>query len=120
MSSISKAKMNGHLIRSVFILANIISYWGLLPWLFLLAAKHIDQLLKLPVLPIKAGIGIGAVSLFLGIVISLWATVTLYLRGNGFPIALLPPFRLVREDHTLSRVTLSILPLLSIFLDGEP
>jgi len=96
--------MNGHLIRSVFILANIIAYWGLLPWLFLLAAKHIDQLLKLPVLPTKAGIGIGAVSLFLGIVISLWATVTLYLRGNGFPIALLPPFRLVREGpYSLSR-----------------
>jgi len=104
MPSIPKTKMNSHLIRSVFILANIISYWGLLPWLFLLAAKHIDQLLKLPVLPTKAGIGIGAVSLFLGIVISLWATVTLYLRGNGFPIALLPPFRLVGEGpYSLSR-----------------
>lgn len=96
--------MNGHLIRSVVILANIISYWGLLPWLFLLAAKRIDQLLKLPVLPAETAIGIGVLSLFLGIVISLWATVTLYLRGNGFPIALLPPSRLVREGpYSLSR-----------------
>ncbi len=104
MFGIAKVKMNGHLIRSVVILANIISYWGLLPWLFLLVAKRIDQLLKLPVLPTETAVGIGVLSLFLGIVISLWATIALYLRGNGFPIALLPPSRLVREGpYSLSR-----------------
>jgi len=104
MFGMARLKMNGHLIRSVVILANIISYWGLLPWLFLLGAERIDQLLKLPVLPAETAVGIGVLSLFVGIVISLWATVALYLRGNGFPIALLPPSRLVREGpYSLSR-----------------
>jgi len=88
----------------MFILVNLIGYWGLLPWLLGVAATKIDRVLKLPLLPVGAGLGIGCLSLAIGVGASLWIAVALYLKGGGFPIALLPPSRLVREGpYCLSR-----------------
>ena len=87
-----------------FILVNLIGYWGLLPWLLSIAAMKIDRALKFPLLPVGAGLAIGCLFLAIGIGASLWIAVALYLRGGGFPIALLPPYRLVREGpYSLSR-----------------
>lgn len=90
--------------KAVFILVNLVGYWGLLPWLLVLAAERVDRTLPLPLFSVPLGIGLGVFFLVLGILVSLWTIVTLYLRGGGLPIALLPPHRLVREGpYALSR-----------------
>jgi 1-acyl-sn-glycerol-3-phosphate acyltransferase len=87
-----------------FILVNLIGYWGLSPWLLSIAATKIDRALKLSLLPAGAGLAIGSLFLAIGVIASLWIAVALYVRGGGFPIALLPPSRLVREGpYSLSR-----------------
>ena len=60
-----------------FILVNLIGYWGLLPWLLGVAATKIDRVLKLPLLPVGAGLGIGCLSLAIGVGASLWIAVAL-------------------------------------------
>ena len=68
------------------------------------AARRIDAVFAFPSLPIGVGLGAGILGLGAGVVASLWAGTVLYLRGGGFPIALLPPARLVREGpYELSR-----------------
>ena len=90
--------------KRVFILANLVGYWGILPWLLTLAADRVDRALGLPRIPAAIAIGIGAFFLAAGLLSSLWTVVTLYMRGGGLPIALLPPHRLVREGpYALSR-----------------
>lgn len=83
--------------KRVFILANLVGYWGILPWLLTLAANRVDRALGLPRIPATIAIGIGTFCLAVGLLSSLWTVVTLYVRGGGLPIALLPPHRLVRE-----------------------
>lgn len=90
--------------RRLFILANLVGYWGLLPWAFLVAARSVDRALHLPPLPLPAGIALAAVGICAGFVLALWATAVLLVCGAGLPIALLPPARLVREGpYALSR-----------------
>jgi len=83
--------------KRVFILANLAGYWGILPWLLTLAADRVDRALGLPRIPATVTIGLGVLFLAAGLFSSLWTVVTLYVRGGGLPIALLPPHRLVRE-----------------------
>jgi len=90
--------------RGVFFIVNLISYWGALPWLLILAGQRIDRLLGLPDLPEALGLGAGSSLVAAGTAAAVWIAVVLYLRGGGFPIALLPPSRLVREGpYELSR-----------------
>jgi len=90
--------------RGVFFFVNLLGYWGLLPWLLILGGQRIDRLLTLPGLPVALGLGVGSVFVAVGVVTSVWIAVVLYLRGGGFPIAQLPPSRLVREGpYGLSR-----------------
>jgi len=91
-------------VRGVFFIVNLLGYWGLLPWFLVLVGEWIDRLLKLPGLPVALGVGAGSVFVAVGVVTSVWIAVVLYLRGGGFPIALLPPSRLVRKGpYELSR-----------------
>ncbi|MEA3355745.1 MAG: 1-acyl-sn-glycerol-3-phosphate acyltransferase, partial [Candidatus Bipolaricaulota bacterium] len=95
--------------RRVFTLANLIGYWGILPWILVVAAGGIDRLLGLPALPLGVGVGVGIFSLMIGVTTSIWIAVVLYVRGDGFPIALLAPSRLVRNGpYALSRHPLYI------------
>ena len=90
--------------RGVFFFVNLIAYWGILPWLLVLAGRQLDRLLVLPSLPVGLGLGLGSLSLAIGVIASLWIAAVLFLRGGGFPIALLPPSRLVCEGpYELSR-----------------
>jgi 1-acyl-sn-glycerol-3-phosphate acyltransferase len=90
--------------RRLFLLTNLVLYWGALPFGLIFAARQIDALFTFPSLPIGVGLGVGIPALTAGIVTSLWTGAVLYLRGGGFPIALLPPSRLVREGpYELSR-----------------
>ena len=103
--------------RGVFFFANLIAYWGVLPWLLVLAGRQLDRLLVLPSLPVGLDLGLGSLSLAIGVIASLWIAVVLYLRGGGFPIALLPPSRLVREGpYQLSRHPLYV--VFTIYLLG--
>ena len=83
--------------KRVFILANLVGYWGILPWFLTLAADRVDRALGLPRIPATVAIGLGTFFLAVGLLSSIWTVVTLYVRGGGLPIALLPPHRLVRE-----------------------
>ncbi len=90
--------------RGAFILLNLIGYWGLLPWLLVVAGKKLDGALRFPSLPVALGLGLGSLCVAIGALGAVWTVVALYLRGGGFPIALLPPSRLVREGpYELSR-----------------
>jgi len=90
--------------RRLFILANLVGYWGLLPWAFLVAAQSVDRALHLPPLPLPAGIALAVLGICAGSVLALWAAAVLFVCGAGLPIALLPPARLVREGpYALSR-----------------
>ena len=90
--------------RRLFLIGNLLFYWGALPYGLLFAARRIDALFAFPSLPVGVGLGVGIPALTMGVVTSLWTGVVLYLRGGGFPIALLPPARLVREGpYELSR-----------------
>jgi 1-acyl-sn-glycerol-3-phosphate acyltransferase len=90
--------------RGAFILLNLIGYWGLLPWLLVVAGKKLDGALRFPSLPVALGLGLGSLCVAIGALGAVWIVVALYLRGGGFPIALLPPSRLVREGpYELSR-----------------
>ena len=103
--------------RGVFFFGNLIAYWGILPWLLVLAGRQLDRLLVLPSLSVGLGLSLGSLSLAIGVIASLWIAVILYLRGGGFPIALLPPSRLVREGpYELSRHPLYV--AFSIYLLG--
>jgi 1-acyl-sn-glycerol-3-phosphate acyltransferase len=91
-------------IKRVFILVNLVAYWGILPCVLTLAADRVDRALGLPRIPAAIAIGPGAFFLAAGLLFSLWTVATLYMRGGGLPIALLPPHRLVREGpYALSR-----------------
>jgi len=100
-----KGKTSGKSVaRGVFFVVNLVGYWGLLPWLLVLGGQRIDRLLDLPGLPAAVGLGAGGAAIVVSAVMSVWIAVVLYLRGGGFPIALLPPSRLVREGpYELSR-----------------
>ncbi len=90
--------------KQAFILVNLVGYWGILPWLLTLAAGRVDRALGLPQILATVAIGFGAFFLVTGLLSSLWTAATLYMRGGGLPIALLPPHRLVREGpYALSR-----------------
>jgi 1-acyl-sn-glycerol-3-phosphate acyltransferase len=98
-----------NIARWGFILLNLFGYWGALPWLLVVAAGWIDNGLGLPSLPFGVGIGVGIISLVIGVLSSIWVTVALYVGGGGFPIALLAPSRLVRNGpYALSRHPLYI------------
>lgn len=88
-----------------------------LPFGLVLAARQIDALFAFPSLPIGVGLGVGILALGVGVVTSLWTVIVLYLRGGGFPIALLPPARLVREGpYELSRHPLYV--VFTLYLIG--
>ena len=100
----SKGAGGKAVVRGVFFLVNLLGYWGLLPWFLVLGGMQIDRLLGLPTVPVWLGVSLGSIFVAVGVVTSVWVSVALYLRGGGFPIALLPPSRLVREGpYELSR-----------------
>jgi len=100
----SKGAGGKAVVRGVFFLVNLLGYWGLLPWLLVLGGMQIDRLLGLPTVPVWLGVSLGSIFVAVGVVTSVWVSVVLYLRGGGFPIALLPPSRLVHEGpYELSR-----------------
>ncbi len=51
----------------------------------------------MPVIPSYVGLPIGITLIGAGTIGALWSTVVLYLCGGGFPIAIMPPTRLVKE-----------------------
>ncbi|HHR84839.1 MAG TPA: hypothetical protein ENL23_00655 [Candidatus Acetothermia bacterium] len=82
----------------------ILMYWVVLPALLLFVAHKADLLLSFSSLPAEVAVPIGGLLLFGSIAISSWCVATLYLRGGGFPLAFMPPVRLVREGpYALSR-----------------
>ena len=90
--------------RRLFLLINLVFYWGALPYGLVFVARRLDVLFSFSSLPLGTGLGVGIPAFTLSIVASLWTGVVLYLRGGGFPIALLPPSRLVCEgSYELSR-----------------
>jgi len=90
--------------RRLFVLVNLVGYWGLLPWAVLIAARAVDRALQLPPLPLAAGIVLAVIGIGAGGLLALWSATVLFVCGGGLPIALLPPARLVREGpYALSR-----------------
>ncbi len=82
----------------------ILAYWGVLPALLLFTAHKADLLLSFSSLPAEAAVPVGGLLLLASVAVSCWCAATLYLRGRGFPIAFMPPVRLVREGpYALSR-----------------
>ena len=89
--------------RFIFLLA-VAGYWVGLPVFLLFLSRELDVTLSIPLLPWGLVLPIGAALLFGSIVISSWCAVALYLCGGGFPLAFMPPMRLVREGpYALSR-----------------
>jgi len=85
----------------VFFLLNVAFYWA---FLLTAAGARLDRLIGASPVPAWIGPPLGAVLIGAGALGASWATVTLYLRGGGFPIALMPPKRLVRAGpYGLSR-----------------
>ena len=86
-----------------FILA-MIAYWLALPAFLLFVSHSIDLALSVSLLQTGISLPIGCILLLMGIVLSCWCAVVLYLRGGGFPLSFLPPVRLVQEGpYALSR-----------------
>ena len=75
---------------------NLAFYWGLIPFVLAAAGIWIDHRFRISPVPAAIGVPLGVLLIGAGALLAAWATVTLYLRGGGFPIALLPPKRLVR------------------------
>jgi len=83
---------------------NLAFYWGGVPFMLLMAAVKLDRIVGMPGIPKIIGLSLGAIFLGAGALGAAWCTVTFYLRGGGFPIAFLPPNRLVRAGpYGLSR-----------------
>lgn len=79
-------------------------YWGLIPLLLTAAGVRLDRLIGISSIPAWIGPPLGAILIGAGALGALWSTVVLYLRGGGFPIALMPPKRLVRAGpYAISR-----------------
>ncbi len=88
----------------MFLLLNVAFYWGLVPSLLTAAGVRLDRLTGTSPVPPWIGLPLGAVLIGAGALGALWSTVALYLRGGGFPIALMPPKRLVRAGpYAISR-----------------
>jgi len=86
------------------LLVGSIGYWVLLPGSLLPLARWIDTALPLPRISRAVGLGIGIPLVSSALICACWCLVTFYLRGGGFPLAFLPPRRLVREGpYALSR-----------------
>ncbi len=81
--------------RALFFAVNLTVYWGLIPLALTAVGVWIDRRVGIGPFPAAIGIPIGAILIGVGAIIAAWGTVTLYLRGGGFPIALIPPRRLV-------------------------
>ena len=82
--------------RALFFAVNLTAYWGLIPLALTAVGVWIDHRVGIGPFPAAIGVPIGAVLISVGAIIAAWSAVTLYLRGGGFPIALMPPRRLVR------------------------
>ncbi len=79
----------------VFFILNLAFYWGGIPLLLAMAAVKLDRMIGIPSISVGVALPLGAIFLGAGTLGAAWCTVTFYLRGGGFPIALAPPKRLV-------------------------
>ena len=86
------------------LLIGTIIYWAALPAALLYTATRIDSIFAFFPLPTIVAVPIGGVIIAASLILSGWCVAAFYLRGDGFPIAFLPPMRLVREGpYALSR-----------------
>ena len=103
--------------RGLKLLFAIIAYWIVLPALLLFVARKLDLLLCFSPLPAEVAAPIGGLLVLASIAVSSWCAATLYLRGGGFPLAFMPPERLVREGpYALSRHPIYV--AFSVYLFG--
>ncbi len=91
------------------VLSGVVVYWAALPAALLFGGMRLDRLLSFSPLPLGAALGVGVIAVAVGVIVSCWCAVVFYVRGGGFPLAFLPPVRLVREGpYALSRHPLYI------------
>ncbi|MEA3239829.1 MAG: 1-acyl-sn-glycerol-3-phosphate acyltransferase [Candidatus Bipolaricaulota bacterium] len=84
--------------------ATFVLYWVALPFVLVFLAMSLDLALSFSSISAMIAIPIGGILLLTSLILSCWCAVALYLRGGGFPLAFLPPVRLVREGpYALSR-----------------
>lgn len=84
--------MERAIARAGLFLAGLAFYWGGIPFVLLIAGERIG----LKSIPAWIGAPFGGSLIALGGLGAVWCTVTIYLRGGGFPIAFMPPKRLVQ------------------------
>lgn len=90
--------------RWYMFLLSVAAYWLVLPAALLFCARQLDASLSMRLLPYQIALPVGSILLAASLLLAFWCAVTFYLCGGGFPLAFMPPERLVKEGpYSMSR-----------------